>query len=106
MRWSTGIEIDQADDRNAGGIKAEDIRRGERFCPFDSRRQAVRRRELGQHDRGRLIDETAPRHAEDGMFTLPFRRQGFLAENGQMFHSLHFQQRFPPQTMLLHRWLN
>ena len=29
--------------------------------------------------------ETASRHAEHGMFTLPFRRQGFLAENGQVF---------------------
>ena len=94
MRWSTGIEIDQADDRNAGGIKAEDIRRGERFCPFDPRRQTVRRRELSQHDRGRFIDETASGHAEDGMFTLPFRRQVFLAENGQIFMRRIFRNAF------------
>ena len=94
MRRSTRIEIDQADDRNAGGLKSEDIRRGERFCPFDPCRQTVCRRELSQHDRGRFIDETASGHAEDGMFTLPFGRQVFFADNGQIFMRRIFRDAF------------
>ena len=94
MRWSTDIEIDQADDRNAGGFKSEDIRRRERFCPFDPRRETVCSRKLGQHDRGRFIDETASGHAEDRMFTQPFRWQAFFAENGQIFMRRIFSDAF------------
>ena len=106
MRRPAPIEIDQADDRNAGGVKTKDVRRRECFCPFGARGQTVRRRELSQHDRGRLVDEITPRHAEDGVFTLPFRRQSLLYRERANSHSLHFRQRFLPQRMLPHRWLS
>ena len=82
MRWSTRIEIDQADDRNAGGLESEDICGGERVRPLDPCRETVCGRELSQHDRGRFIDEATSGHAEDGMFTQPFGRQVLFADNG------------------------
>ncbi len=94
MRRPAPIEIDQADDRNAGGVKTKDVRRRECFCPFGARGQTVRRRELSHHDRGRLVDEITPRHAEDRVFTLPFRRQRFFFENGLMFILCIFSNAF------------
>ena len=107
MRWSANIHIDQADDRNAGGLKPKDVRREIALSPPSTRAASpCAVRELGQHDRGPFIDEIAPRHAEDRVVTLPFRRQGCFAENGQIFIRLHFQRRSPPQRLLPRRWLS
>lgn len=80
-----GIEIDQAGDRNARRIQAKDVRRGKRCCRFDPRSEAVLSRELSQHDRGRLVDQGASGHAQDGVFTLPIRRESIPAEVRQVF---------------------
>ena len=68
------IQIDQADDRNAGGLKPKDIGGRKRSRLSDARRQPMCRAELSEHDRGRFIDQTTSGHAENGMVTLPFRR--------------------------------
>src|SRR6185312_11789515 len=85
MGWSTGIEIDEADGHNTGGLKSEDVRAGERFCTFDPCCETVCSRKLSEHDRSRFIDETSSSQAKNWMFTEPIGWQVFFADNGQVF---------------------
>ena len=94
MGWSTRVEIDQAHDYNAGGIKSEDVSARQRFRPFDPCCETVCSRKLSQHDRGRFIDEAAAGDAENGMFTKPVGRQAFFTENGQIFMGRIFRDAF------------
>ena len=89
------IQIDQADDRNAGGLKPKDIGGRKRSRLRNARRQPMCRAELREHDRCRFIDQTTSGHAENGMVTLSFRQQSHFAEDRQMLirrifrHALH-----------------
>ena len=66
----------------------------ERFRPFDPCREAVRRRELSQHDRGRFIEQTTSGQAKHGVFTEPFGRQVFFADHRQVFMGRIFSHAF------------